>query len=334
MKFGLRLPSFALGPKTATLHEMGAYLRRAEDLGFDSAVVIDHLLIVPPATVGTWLEPMVLLAALAGVTRTIKLGPLVLVLPLRNPVYFAKEWATFDVLSGGRSIFGVGVGWHEQEFKVMNVPRHERGRRMDEMLEAVMALWAGDDVTYRGKYYQFENVTVEPKPLQRPHPPIWIGGGTQPFETIYAQSVPDITPVLRRIAKYAKTWVPHSPSTPAMVTDDWTKIQGFLAEYGRPPDDLTKAYSNFVYVLKKGENPESALPHISTISGMTLDFWRNFYLLGEAEEVADRIRAKIDALGGGVEHVILNPVNFGMEQLELLAGEVRPRVAPGLEPRR
>ncbi|MBI2201016.1 MAG: LLM class flavin-dependent oxidoreductase [Armatimonadetes bacterium] len=137
MKFGLRLPSFALGPKTATLAEMGAYLRRAEDLGFDSAMCIDHLLIVPPATVRTWLEPMVLLAALAGVTRTIRLGPLVLVLPLRNPVYFAKEWATFDVLAGGRSILGVGVGWHDQEFAAMNVPRHERGRRMDEMLEAI-----------------------------------------------------------------------------------------------------------------------------------------------------------------------------------------------------
>ena len=326
MKFGLRVPSFALGPQTATLAQMGAYLRRAEDLGFDSAMCIDHLLVVPPATVRTWLEPMVLLAALAGVTRTIKLGPLVLVLPLRNPVLFAKEWATFDVLAGGRSIFGVGVGWHEAEFAAMNVPRAERGRRMDEMLEAVLALWSGDRVTYKGRYYQFENVTIEPKPLQRPHPPIWIGGGTQPFETVYGQTVPDITPVLRRIARYASTWVPHSPSTPEMVERDWAQIQTFMAQRGRPASDLTKAYSNFVYVLKKGEAPEAAIPHISTISGMTLDFWRNYYLLGEAEEVAERIRAKVAALGGGVEHVILNPVNWDMGQLELLAGEVLSRV--------
>ncbi len=329
MKFGLRLPSFALGPKTATLPAMGAYLRRAEDLGFDSAMCIDHLLVVPPATVRTWLEPMVLLAALAGVTRTIKLGPLVLVLPLRNPVYFAKEWGTFDLLSGGRSILGLGVGWHDKEFAAMNVPRQERGRRMDEMLEAVMALWAGDDVTYQGRYYRFEGITVEPKPLQRPHPPIWIGGGTQPFEKIYNQTVPDISPVLRRIARYASTWVPHSPSTPEMVKRDWDGIQTFMAQFGRKPSDLTKAYSNFVYVLKKGEKPEAAIPHFSTISGMTLDFWRTYYLVGEAEEVADRIRAKVDALGGGVEHVILNPVNWEMEQLERLAGEVLPRVAPG-----
>ena len=103
MKFGLRIPSFALGPRTASLAEMGAYLRRAEDLGFDSAVTIDHLLLTPPAYACTWLEPMTLLSALAGVTRTIRLGTMVLVLPLRNPVYFAKEWATLDLLSGGRS---------------------------------------------------------------------------------------------------------------------------------------------------------------------------------------------------------------------------------------
>ena len=103
MKFGLRIPSFALGPRTASLAEMGAYLRRAEDLGFDSAVSIDHLLLTPPAYACTWLEPIALLSALAGVTRTIKLGTMVLVLPLRNPAYFAKEWATLDLLSGGRT---------------------------------------------------------------------------------------------------------------------------------------------------------------------------------------------------------------------------------------
>ena len=85
MKFGLRLPSFALGPRTASLLEMGVYLRRAEDLGFECAVVIDHLLLTPPAYSCTWLEPVAMLSALAGVTRTIRLGTMVLVLPLRNP---------------------------------------------------------------------------------------------------------------------------------------------------------------------------------------------------------------------------------------------------------
>ena len=91
MKYGLRIPSFALGPKTATLDAMGRYLRRAEDLTFEAAVTIDHLLLTPPAYATTWLEPIAMLSALAGVTRTLRLGTMVLVLPLRNPVYFAKE---------------------------------------------------------------------------------------------------------------------------------------------------------------------------------------------------------------------------------------------------
>src|SRR5688500_4860185 len=187
MQYGLRIPSFALGPRTATLDEMGRYLRRAEDLGFDSAVSIDHLLLTPPAYACTWLEPMTMLAALAGVTRTIRLGTMVLVLPLRNPVYFAKEWATLDLLSGGRSILGLGVGWHAAEFALMGVPYRERGPRTREGIEVLKALWGGDDVTYEGKFYTFRNLTIDPKPVQLPHPPIWIGGGTQPSEKVYGQ---------------------------------------------------------------------------------------------------------------------------------------------------
>ncbi len=167
---------------------MGAYLRHAEDLGFESAMLIDHLLVAPPAYRTTWLEPVSLLSALSGVTRTIRLGTLVLVLPFRDPVAFAKEWATLDVLSGGRSILGVGVGWHEGEFATLRIPFKERGRRMNEMLEAITALWAGDHVTYEGQFYRFEDLSLEPKPAQRPHPPIWIGGGTQPSEKIYGQT--------------------------------------------------------------------------------------------------------------------------------------------------
>jgi probable F420-dependent oxidoreductase len=326
MRYGLRIPSFALGPKTATLDAMGRYLRRAEDLGFDCAVSIDHLLLTPPAYACTWLEPISLLSALAGVTRTMKLGTMVLVLPLRNPAYFAKEWATLDLLSGGRSILGIGVGWHEEEFALMGVPHKERGPRMNEAIEAVKALWAGDDVTYEGKYYRFRNLTIDPKPAQRPHPPIWIGGGTQPSEKVYAQTVTNIDPVLRRIAKYADTWVPHSSATPEMVKGDWDKVQRFAAGVGRDPRKIGRVYSNFVWVLKKGEKPESAIPRFSVYSGMDLDYWKTYYLLGEAEEIAERISARIAALDGGVDTIVLNPLDWGLEQLELLAGEVLPRV--------
>jgi alkanesulfonate monooxygenase len=326
MRYGLRIPSFALGPRTATLAAMGQYLRRAEDLGFDCAVTIDHLLLTPPAYACTWLEPLTLLSALAGVTRTLRLGTMVLVLPLRNPVYFAKEWATLDLLSGGRSILGVGVGWHEEEFRLMGVPHGERGRRMEECLEIVLALWAGDRVTYEGRYYRFRDLTIDPKPVQRPHPPIWIGGGTQPSEKIYAQTVKSIEPVLRRIARYADTWVPHSSSTPEMVREDWARVQAYAREYGRDPQRIGRVYSNFIWVLKPGEKPESAAERFKVFSGMDLDYWRTYYLLGEAPELAERISARIAALDGGVDTIVLNPLDWSLEQLELIAGEVLPRV--------
>jgi hypothetical protein len=132
--------------------------------------------------------------------------------------------------------------------------------------------------------------------------------------------------VLRRIAKYARTWVPHSSSTAEMVRGDWEKIQRFMGDFGRKPDEMSKVYSNFIWVLKPGEKPESAIPRFKVYSGMDLEYWREFYLLGEAEELADRIRGKLDALGG-CEWVVLNPLDWGTEQLELLAGEVLPRVA-------
>jgi len=252
-------------------------------------VSIDHLLLTPPAYACTWLEPVALLAALAGVTRTIKLGTMVLVLAAPHPAYFAKEWATLDLVSGGRSILGVGVGWHEEEFGLMGVPHKERGRRMDEMLEAVTALWAGDRVSYDGKYYKFRDLTIDPKPLQEPHPPIWIGGGSQPFEKVYGQTVTNIDPVLRRIAKYAKTWVPHSSATADMVKGDWEKIQRFMGDFGRRPRRHEQGVLELRLGAQEGAEAGERDPHFKTFSGMDLPYWREVLFLGEAEELAEKI---------------------------------------------
>ncbi|CAN5484370.1 TIGR03619 family F420-dependent LLM class oxidoreductase [soil metagenome] len=325
MRYGLRLPSFALGDDTASLATMGAYLRRAEDLGFESALVIDHLLTAPPAYRTTWLEPLTLLAALAGVTRTIRLGTLVLVLPLRDPVLFAKEWATLDVLSGGRTILGLGVGWHDGEFEALRIPRRERGRRMDELLEALERLWSGEAATYEGHYYRFADLALRPLPVQRPRPPLWIGGGTQPSERIYAQQVDTVRPVLERIARYADAWVPHSSATAEMVRGDWEVVQEAMLVRGRQPAELERVYSNFVHVLEPGQRPGEAALRFRTFSGMDLDYWQTYYLLGEAEAVAERIRGKIDALGG-VDQVILNPLDWDIGVLERLASDVLPLV--------
>jgi alkanesulfonate monooxygenase SsuD/methylene tetrahydromethanopterin reductase-like flavin-dependent oxidoreductase (luciferase family) len=217
------------------------------------------------------------------------------------------------------------VGWNREEFNALRIPIEERGRRMNEMLEAITALWAGDDISYEGKYYRFEHLTIEPKPAQRPHPPIWIGGGTQPSEKIYGQGVDTVQPVLRRISKYASTWVPHSSATAEMVSGDWANIRAYMVENGRNPDEMGRVYSNFVHILAPGEKPESAAPKFRLFSGMDLPYWQEFYLLGEAEAVAERIRGKIEALGG-VDHLILNPLDWDPRSIEVLAERVLPLV--------
>jgi alkanesulfonate monooxygenase SsuD/methylene tetrahydromethanopterin reductase-like flavin-dependent oxidoreductase (luciferase family) len=138
--------------------------------------------------------------------------------------------------------------------------------------------------------------------------------------------VTNIDPVLRRIAKYADTWVPHSSATPEMVKGDWEKVQRFARELGRDPRQIGRVYSNFIWVLGKGEKPESAVPHFSVYSGMDLDYWRTYYLLGTAEEVAERISDRIAALDGGVDTIVLNPLHWGDDQLERIASDVLPRV--------
>ncbi len=326
MRFGLRLPAFALGSDTAPLAEMGRYLRRAEALGFDAAMTIDHLLTTPPAYACTWLEPIALLAALAGITERIRLGTLVLVLPLRNPPQLAKEWATLDVLSGGRTIFGVGVGWAAPEFEALGVPRAERGRRTDEALELITALWTGRPVTYAGRHYRVRDLTLEPTPVQAPRPPVWIGGGSQPFERIYGQPTPDVTPVMRRVARHADAWVPHSSATPEMVERDWAVLERVAPEFGRRAAAVEVVYSNFVHVLGPGEPAASAVPRFRRFSGMDLDYWRTHYLLGEAAEIAERVARRRRAVGGRMDWVLLNPVDWDLEQLERLAAEVVPGI--------
>lgn len=123
------------------------------------------------------------LALVVGATRRIKLGTGILVLPLRDPVVTAKTFANLDVASGGRLIFGVGVGWDEREFAACQVPKETRGQRMDEMLTIITGLWTEERVSYEGRFFRLSEVPLLPKPVQRPHPPIWIAGGTVPQGT-------------------------------------------------------------------------------------------------------------------------------------------------------
>lgn len=189
MKFGLsihRLHQFGNEPS-----EYSAVVKRAELLGFESVWVGDHLVFPEnlPATYPyaedgrgphepalPWLDPFITLSYLAASTERVKLGMNVYVLPLRNPFVTAKAMATLDLLSKGRAILGIGVGWLDAEFQAVGEDFHTRGSRCDEILEIMKALWTQDTVAFQGRYYSFGPVKFEPKPVQKPHPPIHYGG--------------------------------------------------------------------------------------------------------------------------------------------------------------
>ncbi len=193
MRIGVTLPNY--GP-LAGGENLVRLARHAEALGFDSVWVADHL-VVPIETASVYpfdardtptparldglvefYEPLVTLAYLAAATTRVRLGVSVYVLPYRNPVVTAKLVATLDALSGGRVIFGVGVGWLREEFAAVGADARQRGRVTDEYLEVCRRLWRDDVAAFAGDHYRLPAVRTGPKPAQRPWPPIWIGGNS------------------------------------------------------------------------------------------------------------------------------------------------------------
>lgn len=191
---------------------LGEVARLAESLGYHSVFLADHIL-VPRGLVSKypysrdggfpydpdkdWLDPLVALGYLAGQTRTIRLGTSVTVVPMRHPIVTAKQIATADHLSGGRVIFGAGVGWMAEEFALLGESFHDRGRRMDEYLRLMKVLWTEPNPHFTGEYFQIAECGFAPKPVQKPHVPIWIGG--------------ESPAALRRAARLGDGW--HSAGT-------------------------------------------------------------------------------------------------------------------------
>src|SRR5262245_25362485 len=174
MKFGAVLPIWQL-----TVAEAETLTVRAEELGLDGIFVPDHILAKPATTQhygAHWPDPFALLAFLAGRTRRIQLGASVIVLPYRNALVAAKSAATVDQASRGRFIFGVGVGWDQEEFDDLGLPFRRRGRMSDDYIRAIKAAWAADIPAYKGEFLTFSGATFSPRPVQQPHPPIWVGG--------------------------------------------------------------------------------------------------------------------------------------------------------------
>lgn len=178
MEFGICVPHYG---KPVDIECTLGVARSAEELGFASVWVTDHLFV--PRTMeiiyrDNMLEPLTLLSHLAAVVPRVRLGTSVIILPYRNPIIVAKTLATIDQLSHGRLIFGAAVGWMEEEFRALKVPFAERGALSDESLRIIRDIWTHGVVNHQGTFYQYEDMQASPRPVQQPGPPIWIGGNS------------------------------------------------------------------------------------------------------------------------------------------------------------
>jgi probable F420-dependent oxidoreductase len=255
MRYGFYLPT--RGP-TATPEALETLLGRGEALGLHSVVIADHVVFPTeirskyPYTVsgafpgdGDALEQLTLMAFVAGITKRLRLVTSVMILPYRNPVLTAKMLATIDVLSRGRVTVGVGVGWLREEFEALQAPDFDRrGAASNEYLQIFKALWTHDSADFAGEFYQFTGLRCLPHPLQKPHPPIWIGGHSRP--------------ALRRAAKYGDGWhpvganpaVPLRPQELQKALDD---LKRFVEAEGRDPETMAISFKAPLYDVSSGE---------------------------------------------------------------------------------
>jgi probable F420-dependent oxidoreductase len=204
VRFSCRCPNADYLGFEATPEAIIASATKAEELGFDAVFVNDHIIVDSSTRSAPWtntFDPLVALSFIAANTTLIGLGISVLIVPYRNPIAAAKMLATIDRMSGGRLIAGVGVGWNEAEFNALGVPFRERGARTTEYLRVWQACWAPGKVSFTGRFVTFADMHVSPTPLQQPHPPIWVGGSSDP--------------ALRRAAAFGAVWQP----TPTPVAD-------------------------------------------------------------------------------------------------------------------
>ncbi len=296
MRFGMFLPSF--GPLATGPHAFDNLLilaQKAEALGFDSLWVPDHIVI--PTTIrsrypyndtgrfpipaeASFLEPLSVLGFLSGVTKRVRLGTWVLVLPHRNPIVTAKMLATLDVLSQGRIVLGAGIGWMEEEITLLGAPFKRRGTLSDEYLRAMKELWTQPDPHFEGQFCRFSGIKCEPKPLQQPLP-VWIGGHS--------------ARAMRRVVELGDGWL-AVPKSLAAFQESYEALKASALRAGRDMQSIGvrigPAYVNSVDALVGEMKKYRDLGHESFFA--PLPFWGGDLggVLRLMEEFAQRVEMK------------------------------------------
>jgi probable F420-dependent oxidoreductase len=279
------------------------YVQKAEALGYDSLWVQEQIVGDVPI-----LEPVTLLTYVAALTSRVRLGTSVMLTVLRNPVQLAKSLSSLDQLSQGRLAVGVGIGGHVPE-AIFGYPSEHRVRRFVEGLQVMKALWTESKATVTGTYWQFKDVSMEPKPVQKPYPPVWFGARQ--------------APALKRAVQHGNGWMGAGSSSTADFVQQYGQLQRFLEEAKRDP--ATFAISKRVYLAVDNDRHRAA-QRLRTWFGVrykNADMASRVAVWGSKAECLDKLGELVKA---GAQHLMLNPVFDEMEHVELLAREIMPQL--------
>ena len=292
--FGMSLPHRS--PDPIDMRAVHTVAQRAEALGFSDLWVtentLDHV---------TCFDPVVVLTYAAAVTSRIRLGASVVVLAIHSPLLVAHQWATLDHVSNGRAILGVGLG-RAHHYRQFAVPEAGRLTRFREELALIKALWTEPKVTFRGQFYQLDDGTMWPKPVQRPHVPIWMGVGH-----------PN---AIRRAAKLADGWMGSGGSSIAEFGRSVPLLRQALEQAGRDPNRFPISKRIFIAVDERPEVARADLHRWFTEVYHNPAGTDACGIHGTPEQVRARL---LEVVALGANHLLLNPVSRFTDQVEALA---------------
>ncbi len=306
VRVGIAIPQTFTDPGPS-LGKLRSFLRRADDLGLDSLWVQEQLMGRDQS-----FEPLTMLAFAAACTTRIRLCSATFIAPVRNPIVFAKSLATVDQLSLGRLTVGISLGDMRSLFPASGVPIEHRAPRLEETVEVVRRLWTEDRVSFDGRFFQLADASMEPKPIQRPHPPIWFGGHARP--------------ALERAVRLGNGWVGAGGRSIDQFAESAAAIRALAAEAGKPEFAIAKKL-----YLAVGRTRDEAFDrlrrwfdvHWGAFADGT-ELARRVGVYGTPTECLDEI---VRTWQLGADHIILNPVFEESTHLDVIATHILPALA-------
>src|SRR6266496_6553638 len=278
------------------------FAKRCEEMGLHSLWTIDRIAYDN-------LEPLTLLAAATAVTQRIRLGTSVLLGNTRHPAHLAKIIATLDFISNGRITLGLGFGSRENDYKAVEIPYEHRGSRAVEQVQLMKRLWTEENVTHKGKFFNVENLTVGPRPIQKPHPPIWTGGSADA--------------ALKRAGTWANGFICGSSAIPDFPTT-WEKVSAHARAAGRNPNDIEKAGLTFMAIDDdQAKAVKRVEDYVMRYYGRLRSDVANTSLVGSPAAVLDRTEA---FLSRGLDTLIIGVADPDPRQLDVFGEKILPRL--------